>query len=244
MKTAANKMWKKIAVFTMALTVMCGTVTVMGKTTGASFVTAAYEEQQEEAFEIQSCEHGKLHAELVEGDDQEFNAILVTPEPDAGYKVKAVYANGAQVAINDNDEYLIAYTGEKVVLWAEFIEDEDTEAFEIMPCEHGKLHAQLVEGDDQEFNAILVTPEPDAGYKVAAVYANGAQVAINDNDEYLIAYTGEKLILSAEFVPISEDPGSKADTDSVPKTGAAAAGLGVAGAAVAVAALAVLRRKK
>ena len=165
MKTAANKMWKKIAVFTMALTVMCGTVTVMGKTTGASFVTAAYEEQQEEAFEIQSCEHGKLHAELVEG-------------------------------------------------------------------------------DDQEFNAILVTPEPDAGYMVAAVYANGAQVAINDNDEYLIAYTGEKLILSAEFVPISEDPGSKADTDSVPKTGAAAAGLGVAGAAVAVVALAVLRRKK
>ena len=186
---------------------------------------------------------GKLHAELVEGDDQEFNAILVTPEPDEGYKLRALYTNGSQVAINDKDEYMIAYNGEKIILSAEFMKDEDSEAFEIEPCEHGTLHAELVEGDDQEFNAILVTPEPDEGYELKALYANGSQVAINDKDEYLIAYNGEKIILSAEFVEIQKTPETP-KKDSVPNTGSAAAGFGIGAAAVAAAAIVISKKRK
>ena len=239
MNTITNRTWKKIAAFAMSLTIMCGVGAVMGRTTGATFVTSAAEEQVTEAFEIQTCEHGKLRAELVENDNQEFDAVLVTPEADEGYKVAAVYANGDQVAINDKDQYLIAYNGTKLTLSAEFVKDEDTEDFEIQPCEHGTLHAELIQSTDQEFDAILVTPEPDAGYKVAAVYAGGDQVAINDKDQYLIAYNGEKIILSAEFV--------KADssTDSSPKTGAAAAGIGMtAVAAIAAAALIATKKRK
>ena len=107
----------------------------------------------------------------------------------------------------------------------------------------GKLHAELVEGDDQEFNAILVTPEPDEGYELKALYANGSQVAINDKDEYLIAYNGEKIILSAEFVEIQKTPETP-KKDSVPNTGSAAAGFGIGAAAVAAAAIVISKKRK
>ena len=126
MNTITNRTWKKIAAFAMSLTIMCGVGAVMGRTTGATFVTSAAEEQVTEDFEIQPCEHGTLHAELIQSTDQEFDAILVTPEPDAGYKVAAVYAGGDQVAINDKDQYLIAYNGEKIILSAEFVKADSS----------------------------------------------------------------------------------------------------------------------
>ena len=193
---------------------------------------AEFVEAENYAFEILPCENGTVKAELVQSDDQEFDAILITPEPADGYRLDKVLADGQQVAINDKDQYLVAYNGKKITISAEFVATTlEEEAFEILPCENGELKAELVQSSDQEFDAVLVTPVPAKGYKVSKVMVNGEQVAINDKGEYLIAYEGKKLYLSAEFV---------AD-DNLPKTGAA---VGVSAAAVAVAAAAVILTKK
>ncbi|MBR6872308.1 MAG: hypothetical protein IKN17_02240 [Ruminococcus sp.] len=218
MRTATNnRTWKKIAAFAMSLTVMCGVAGALGNSNiGSTFVASAEEAglhdvdqlHVDENITILPCQNGSVTAELVEGDDQEFNAILIKPVPDDGYKVAAVYVNDAQVAINDKDEYLVAYDGGQVTITADFVEDDGL-GFEILDCDHGTVSAERVEDDDQEFNAVLVTATPDEGYKLAAVYANGEQVAINDQDEYVIdlgAYGGQTVYISAEFV---EDNGER-----------------------------------
>ena len=207
MKTLTNNTWKKIAAFALSLTLMCGAAGVIGNkaATGTLVTAAASEETNSDPFVIMPCGNGELRAELVEGDDQEFNAILVTPVPDKGFKLDKLYADGQQVAINDKDEYLIAYTGETVTLSADFVEENIEEFYVIEPSENGEITAAMVEGDDQEFDAILVTATPAPGYKLDKVFADGEQVAINDKDEYLIAYNGKTVTLSAEFVEDSID---------------------------------------
>ena len=201
----------------------------MVQSTGEKMVISA-EFVKAEIFTVaDDIKNGKVTAEVI--NEGTGTAVKVTPVADEGYKLAKVTCNGDQVAVNDKNEYVIAYMDKTLNISAEFVKAEAAEAdiYKIADVKNGKLTAEIIKEGDSI--AVKVTPVADKGFKLAKVTCNGDQVAVNDKNEYLIAYMGKTLNISAEFAA------EASKTDSSPKTGAAAAGLSIAGLAVAAAAL-------
>ena len=145
--------------------------------------------------------------------DDAKTTLKIDPVPAPGYELNKVLINGDQAAINDQGVYLAEYSKDMVIS-AEFIKS-DKEAFTIAPCENGKITAEMSQGAD--FYALTVTPAADEGYVLDKLFCNGDQVAVNDEGKYVIAYTGETLNLSAEFV--KADSAVHTITVQAPKNG-------------------------
>ena len=203
---------------------------VIADTGSPVVISAVFVADEALPVEISNVENGTVTAELIKDGDKD--VVEVKAVPAEGYVLDKVICNGAQVAVNDQGRYLIAYEGTALKISAEFIKAEE-KYYTIGEIKNGKLTAEVIKEGDSI--AVKVTPTADKGYKLAKVTCNGDQVAINDKNEYVIAYMGKTLNLSAEFTADKKD-------DASPKTGAAV-GIGAVTLAAAAAALALKRRK-
>ena len=203
-------------------------------------------------IEVEEPANGSLTYEML-WDDEDGAAIRVTATPDEGFEIEGVYINDDQVAVNDDGEYVIglnAYRDTKVVLSAVF---KGPEMITVDQTANGSVDYEMIQDDNGEFTAVKVIPTPDAGYRVDKVLINGEQMAINDQGEYLLEFPSDPIVISAEFVkmeepepapaPSKDAPAPAPGKDSVPKTGAAAAGIAAITAAAA-AAIVIGKKKK
>ena len=133
-----------------------------------------------------------LHEEYaaVEGDD-----VCLIIQPDDGYKVKAVYANGDQVAVNDEDEYVIEVSDKDITVSVEFI--KETYTIRVTEPENGTVTVdkKRAEADDD----ITITPTADEGYEIESVSINGETVAVNDRGKYVAAMPAMDCEVAVKF---------------------------------------------
>ncbi|MBQ7408782.1 MAG: hypothetical protein IJW13_05895 [Clostridia bacterium] len=132
-------------------------------------------------------ENGTLEAEKtwgLEGDN-----VLVAVKPATHYVLDKVYANGQEVAANENGEYVITVGTEDIVLTATFV-----------PYQYS-ITAGEMENGTVEFSAekagidtvITITPVPAKYYVATNVYVNGEEIA-PDGAVYTFKVAGDAVV--------------------------------------------------
>ena len=193
-----NKAWKKAAAFAMALALMGGVIGIMGSSAGG--IKASAESSDTilvETFTV--TVDSSIRGGTVTVDKEEAPAgdtVTAKATANDGYRFVQLTVNGVQVAMNDQDVHAFVMPAENAVISAEFAAESEVDKFTVLTPENGSLTADFT---DETETTVKIEAVPDQGYDLAKVMVNGEQVAINDQGEYLVAYS-EDMQISAEFV--------------------------------------------
>ena len=131
------------------------------------------------------------------------DTIKLTVTPDKGYVIYKVTMNGDQVAINDKGEYLIEVMEDDIEISAEFAK-EGTYKLTV----DDKIKNGTVKADKTEYQAgdtVTLSVVPDDGYEIEKVMMNDEQVAVNDEDKYVISMPDKDVDITATFVKQSDE---------------------------------------
>ena len=194
-----TKVWKNITASVVALALVFGAGSILGQkyNVGSVISVSASEggSESETAFKVVQAPNGTVEAEYTEAHD----GVVIKAVPDEGYVINAVLVNGEQIAINDQDQYVIALDAyeslDSIVITADFVAKN---SILIETAANGTIGYERIPEED----AIEIIAEPDEGYEVAGVFVNGQQIAINDQDRYLMAVPASEefpLRITAEF---------------------------------------------
>ena len=121
--------------------------------------------------------------------------VTLTPTPDKGYIVKAVYLDGKQIAVNDQGKYQFVMPKNDVTVSAEF--EKIKYKVTVTKPVNGTLTADKTNA--AWGSTVTITPTADKGYIVKAVYLDGKQIAVNDKGKYQFEMPKNNVTVSAEF---------------------------------------------
>ena len=130
--------------------------------------------------------------------------IVFTADPDTDYEIKEWKNNGAVIAGNTTNEYVIESINSNVYVTVEF-QTTHVEVVYSIVNEFGTIYA-VVEEDEIESgdiverrSRVIFTAEPNAGYEVKEWKNNTIIVAGHSINEYIIESINSNVIVTVEF---------------------------------------------
>lgn len=142
---------------------------------------------------IGAVEHGSVTADKMTA---EVGAdVTLTVTPDENYSVKSFKVNNDEKQLNDSNQVVVKMVEGGLTVSAEF--EINSAAVTITQADHGSISADKSTAKIGE--NVTFTVAPEANYVVSSFKVNGADVALDDNNQAVVVMVAGGLNVTASF---------------------------------------------
>lgn len=150
-------------------------------------------EKKTETVTIGAVEHGSVTADKMTA---EVGAdVTFTVTPDENYSVKSFKVNNDEKQLNDSNQVVVKMVEGGLTVSAEF--EINSAAVTITQADHGSISADKSTAKIGE--KVTFTVAPEANYVVSSFKVNGADVALDGNNQAVVVMVAGGLNVTASF---------------------------------------------